>query len=119
MEGRRQVVLLWLALVCFLACAVLHVSSAPAAAAAGNADAGEGDSHASTWPRSWAKEKMVEKLSTLTDVSARYIYIYIYVISLETRKPWLLMRGRQEDEYLAAAVIETLNPNAFGNLQVV
>jgi hypothetical protein len=29
------------------------------------------------------------------------------------------MRGRQEDEYLAAAVIETLNPNAFGNLQVV
>ncbi|CAM6008397.1 unnamed protein product [Sphagnum balticum] len=71
MKGRRQVVLLWLALVCFLACAVLDVSSAPAAAAAGNADAGEGDSHASTWPRSWAKEKMVEKLSTLTDVSAR------------------------------------------------
>ncbi len=78
MVGRRQVVLLWLALVCFLACAVLHVSSAPAAAA-GNADAGEGDSHASTWPRSWAKEKMVEKLSTLTDVSARYIYIYHFL----------------------------------------
>lgn len=78
MEGRRQVVLLWLALVCFLACAVLHVSSAPAAAA-GNADAGEGDSHASTWPRSWAKEKMVEKLSSLTDVSARHIYLYPFL----------------------------------------
>ncbi len=99
--------LLWLALVCLLACAVLHVSSAPAAAA-GNAGAGEGDSHASTWPRSWAKEKMVEKLSTLTDVSARYIYIYI--LSLEMREPWLLMRGRQEDEYLAAAAIETPKP---------
>lgn len=52
-------------------------AAAAAAAAAGNADAGEGDSHASTWPRSWAKEKMVEKLSNLTDVSARYIYIYL------------------------------------------
>jgi hypothetical protein len=39
---------------------------------------------ASTWPRSWAKEKMVEKLSTLTDVSARYMYMYI--VSLETRE---------------------------------
>ncbi len=107
MKGRRQVVLLWLALACFLACAVLQVSSAPAAAA-GNADAGEGDSHAGTWPRSWAKEKMVEKLSTLTDVSARYICTYI--LSLETREPWLLMRDRQEDEYLAAAAIETLKP---------
>jgi hypothetical protein len=51
---------------------------------------------------------MVEKLSTLTDVSARYIYIYI--LSLEMREPWLLMRGRQEDEYLAAAAIETPKP---------
>jgi hypothetical protein len=51
---------------------------------------------------------MVEKLSTLTDVSARYICTYI--LSLETREPWLLMRDRQEDEYLAAAAIETLKP---------
>ncbi|CAK9216669.1 unnamed protein product [Sphagnum troendelagicum] len=110
MEGRRQVVLLWFALACFLACAVLHVSSA-SPAAAGNADAGEGDSHASTWPRSWAKEKMVQKLSTLTDVSARYMYMYI--VSLETREPWRFMRGRQEDEYLAAAAIETLKPETL------
>ncbi len=34
--------------------------------------------------RGWAKEKMVKKLSTLTDVSARYMYMYI--VSLETRE---------------------------------
>ncbi len=54
--------------------------------AAGNADAGRRRLALLVLgqDRGWAKEKMVKKLSTLTDVSARYMYMYI--VSLETRE---------------------------------
>jgi outer membrane lipoprotein-sorting protein len=52
------------------------------ASAGENADAAA--EHASTWA-GWAKEKIVEKLSTLTDVTARY-NIILYP-SFEKRRP--------------------------------
>jgi hypothetical protein len=73
MEGRR-LFLLCLILGLVATCALVLASetgeqATKHASAAQNADAAA--EHASTWA-GWAKEKIVEKLSTLTDVTARY-----------------------------------------------
>jgi UDP-N-acetylmuramyl pentapeptide synthase len=67
MEGRR-LFLLCLILGLVSTCALV-LASETGEHAAENADAAA--EHASTWA-GWAKEKIVEKLSTLTDVTARY-----------------------------------------------